>query len=269
LESFVEEMSDSQTNRPSPVRKAIKVVLWLAGIILGLFFLMVFTNLVFGPVFYQMAVVLPFGWVGFCQRVLTEMTVNWDLLGMALLCLAVGGVVLHQFLRWLAGYVGKARGSTFVWPVRWTGCGLILMGFFFVIGTTVSGVKQQVEWIRQSDAPRTVLRSPSLASAMKLLAMDMSFEIEEGAANYKVLQNKFRSYDGASIYPAYRPAIKHLHGLAIYEEGKCVGFILFPRDGALLAKHGGQYVTTNSMEWVTPEKLKDVLVKHRANLRSL
>ncbi len=244
------------------------MVLWLVGIVLGLCLFLIFTNLVFGPIFFQMLLVLPLGWVGFCQRVLSEIRVKWDLFGMALLCLAVGGVVMHQFLLWVSGYAMKARGSTFVWPVRWTVCGLILMSLFFVIGTAVSGIKQQVEWIRQSDAPKTVLRSPGLPSAMKMLAMEMSFEMEDAGANYQTLQMKFRFIDGASIYPAYRPAIKHLHGLAIFEGEKCVGFMLFPRDEALLAKHGGQYVTINSMEWVTPAQLKDVLAKHRDNLRS-
>jgi len=257
-------MSDPLNNEPRKRWTLGRVSLW--GFC-AFFSLYVFLILV-GRTLMEMLLVLPFGWVGFSQRVLSEIRVNWDLLGMALLCLTVGGVVLHQFLRWVSGYAMKARGSTFVWPMRWTVCGLILMGLFFVIGTAVSGVKQQVEWIRQSDAPKTVLRSPSLASAMKMLAMEMSFEMEDGVASYKTLQTKFRDIDGATIYPAYRPAIKHLHGLAIFEGEKCVGFMLFPRDEALLAKHGGQYVTTNSMEWVTPAQLQDVLAKHRDNLRS-
>jgi hypothetical protein len=262
-------MSDSQANSPSTVRKAIRVVLWLAGIVIGLFFLLIFTDLVFGPTFYQMAVVLPFGWVGFCQRVLSEVRVNWDLLGMALLCLAVGGAVLHKFLRWVTGYIAIARSTAFAWPVRWTVCGLVLMGLFFVIGAAASGVKQQVEWIRQSDVPMRVLRSPSLASAMKMLAMEMSLEMEDEGADYQTLRTKFRSIDGASIYPAYRPAIKHLHGLAIFEGEKCVGFVLFPRDQALRAKNAGYYLTASNNEWLDEKKLKEVLAKHGDNLRSL
>lgn len=117
---------------------------------------------------------LPFGWLGFLERVFPRITTNGDLIGMALVCLMgfLGGS--HWFLRWIYRYrrgmtggenVGESKAGEAEavveagdWKLAWTAAinGLLWLSFF--IGMSFIGVVHQVGWMAASDEPRVVMR---------------------------------------------------------------------------------------------------------------
>ena len=115
---------------------------------------------------------LPFGWLAFLKRILPQITMNWDLIGMAIICLAgfLGGS--HWFLRWLYGARRNAKSEATVdgdgpveeassspeWKLVWTASINGLLWLCFFIGMSFLGVVHQVGWVAASDEPRVVVK---------------------------------------------------------------------------------------------------------------
>ncbi len=103
-----------------------------------------FTFLLFGPIFlgtrrFLVIQELLFGWWSVAERNIPLITLNWDLLGMAAVC--VGGILglshllLRQFARW------RLRCSLAL-------NGLLWLSFF--IATAVAGIAQETRLLREA-----------------------------------------------------------------------------------------------------------------------
>ena len=54
---------------------------------------------------------LVFGWIAFLGRTLPKVMVNWNVIGMSVLCTAVLLAALHSFFAWLARARNARRGG--------------------------------------------------------------------------------------------------------------------------------------------------------------
>jgi prepilin-type processing-associated H-X9-DG protein len=98
------------------------------------------------PIDFLLAIL--FGWIFYLVRVLPEITVNWDGVATACVCLILFAAGTHVFLRWIQGQRGKSEGSPVrIWRPRWTGGlvgGIVLM---FIVGLAAAGIGHQVGWL--------------------------------------------------------------------------------------------------------------------------
>ncbi len=124
---------------------------------------------------------LPFGWLGFLKRVLPRISANWDLIGMAALCLAGFFAGSQWFLKWLAGSTAGRRrtgaGETklkpeesVTWKPRWTLAINGLLWLSFLIGMSFIGAVHQAGWMTKSEEPLMVVKrggsSPELMASL-------------------------------------------------------------------------------------------------------
>lgn len=97
---------------------------------------------------------LLFGWAGFLRRVIPQVTVRWDGIGMMVVALFAAVLTAHYFLRWLWRGMHRAEPNTAsAWRPRWT---MTLAGFFllmFAAGTAMIGAVHQAVWLAQWDQP--------------------------------------------------------------------------------------------------------------------
>lgn len=99
-------------------------------------------------------IALSLGWVVFLGRLLPEVTVAWDGVATALVCLVVFVVGAHAFLRWIAQQrIAEGSENARPWPFRWTAAmtGVILV--MFLAGIAATGVVHQVGWLLTSGEP--------------------------------------------------------------------------------------------------------------------
>ncbi len=155
-----------------PTAKSCRVV-WLRrlGLVVlllaGLFVLFVIGALFLPTRVWLVLEALLFGWWQFANRNLPLITLNWDLLGMAAVCvlgvLALSHLLLRQFARW---------------RLRWTIAlnGLLWLSFF--IATAVAGVVEQARWLREGDhEPVLIVRKWGMKSVNAASTLAMSYRV--------------------------------------------------------------------------------------------
>jgi hypothetical protein len=69
--------------------------------------------------------------------------------GVALIALIL--VMGHYFLGWLSKSIAAARCISFVWPWKWTICGVGAVSLCFLVGMAVAGTVHQIGWIMTSN----------------------------------------------------------------------------------------------------------------------
>src|SRR6185369_14493171 len=79
--------------------------------------------------------------------------ISWDsgAILTATFCVGLVAVLGHSFLEWLCRGIAAARGKTFLWPWKWTACGLVGIGLSFLVGMTIAGAAHQIGWIAESE----------------------------------------------------------------------------------------------------------------------
>lgn len=97
------------------------------------------------------------GWFFYLWRTLPAVSVKWEGVATAVVCLAGFAVGLHLFLRWLVGESEKDEGLDGLprpkWKARWTAgiVGLVLL--LFVSGLAATGLAHQAGWLLASPEP--------------------------------------------------------------------------------------------------------------------
>jgi hypothetical protein len=157
-----------------------RCALWGIAVLLAL----IVMPFVFPRGVVRMLGLLPFGWLGFLKRVTPQISANWDLIGMALVCLLgfLGGS--HWFLRWFYGAGRRAASAETVgegtagsvanfpeWKLAWTAAINGLLWLCFFIGMSFIGVVHQVGWVSASEEPKLVIRRGG--SMVKFVANDL------------------------------------------------------------------------------------------------
>ncbi|NJM54651.1 MAG: hypothetical protein HC841_00855 [Verrucomicrobiae bacterium] len=120
----------------------------LAFILMFAFLVLAFGGLAEAPI------ALTFGWLSFIGRTFPRIVWNWDLLGMAGLCLVGIAVGFQWFANWLLRQK-SSQGASRIWSWRWTVCGIAIGGLLLLSGMAVGGAAHQIGWMSSSDEPVT------------------------------------------------------------------------------------------------------------------
>ena len=204
-----------------------------------------------------------FGWISFLNRTAPQISWNWDLVAMSLLCCGLILGLAHGLLKWLVKAIGSARNQSWVWPWRWTYCGLIALALFFLVGMSAGGAAHQIGWIAASDEPwyEGKSRFGRLRSEMTNLEYNFMAMLEKpmpvGAFRREVRET-FAKPD----------MLESFHILLVPTNGTNVtGVIIFPRDPQMREKVGGSCVgQTEEYGQVSARELPDVLKQFQTNL---
>jgi prepilin-type processing-associated H-X9-DG protein len=132
------------------MRRALVLAGWVVGTLAAL-------SICAGCVFpSQLFFDLGLGWVLYLVRVVPQITVNWNGVLTAAICLVALPLGLHRFLQWF--YVQNSKlaenaRTDRVWPLRWTVSFLGVVVLMFVAGIAVVGAIHQTAWLVTSPEP--------------------------------------------------------------------------------------------------------------------
>jgi hypothetical protein len=219
----------------------------------------------------QILHLLIWGWLKFLSRTIPRITWNWDLVGMALLCLAALLALAHGFLKWLIAQIGRSCGKAWFLAWRFTWCGTLSVGVLFLVGMAVGGIVHQAGWIASSPESlyerkggigyASELRQLHLELVMAMNDRDSDLQktrrdLEETQRQQRHLSR--RSWDterftclvivdpsrriaGGILFPRVRSGPASSRDV-LYWNGPVYEWFAFPDLAALIRKHEGQLV---------------------------
>jgi hypothetical protein len=153
-------------------------------------FVLLFVAIAFPQTGVWMIFELLIGWIGFLKRILPQISANWDLIGMALVCLAGFFAGSHWFLKWMWTALAERRreledigskptATTTPWKPRWTLAinGLVWMSF--LIGMSSIGIVHQAGWMAASEEPVMVVKRGGNSPQMMANLIFVTFVSED------------------------------------------------------------------------------------------
>jgi hypothetical protein len=228
-----------------------------------------------GAIGIEIPVVLVFGWIQFLSRVLPKISWNWDLVGMAVVCIAALLGLGHVFIKWLAREIAGARGKPpWSWPWRWTWCGAAGLGVLFLVGMAVGGICHQAAWIAGSPEPLyggkgrigSVSEIKRFREALRNALDDSKGDLQRVRDELRRSQNQYYSALPGQAASAERIACL----LMVDSYGKCFGAIVFPRvKSASSGPNELFYWHVDHEAWLPRSELDSLLRKHQRQLMAL
>jgi hypothetical protein len=260
----------SQEPKPLDVPEESSLGFGKILLVLLLFLFAIFILAALGPNAWILDVLL-FGWLKFLSRTVPRISWNWDLVGMAGLCLGVSLVLTHGFLRWLATQIANSRGKVWAWPWRWTWCGTLSMGVLFLVGMAVGGIVHQTGWIAASPEPLYETKGRlSHAFELKQFQLELMMAINDSNADLDETRIELASSLARQRYLKGRAA-EYITCLVIVDTSRrIVGGILFHR-----VRSGPEtsrdilYWNSSTQDWVANTELPALIQKHRGQLMAL
>ena len=153
--------SDKDSEEPTDSKRT-GVRRWIGRILATLILIVLFLGLV-APSVLDAPLLFLFGWIGFLMRVVPEITLDWDMLGLAAICFTIILFLSHALIRaFIRTRNQNSSTSNASWKLRSTLSLNLLVWLSFFIATTVSGLVHQIRWIAQSDEPITYSRRLSI-----------------------------------------------------------------------------------------------------------
>jgi hypothetical protein len=264
-------MNDSQSPNPpqdeiAPPRKMFSGIGCLTIFILCVvsFFLLV-TGL--GPT--EPLIALAFGWVAFLIRTLPEITWNWDIMGLAVLCVVIILFLSHRLLVWLVSRVAAASGKSWQWHWKWTWCGLSAVFVFFLVGMSVGGMVHQIGWLMTSREPLYEVKGNAYRSIMDMKQLELASAIAASETNHNLAAFRktyaetaswFRSYNGKMWPECYEVFF------VVTTNEEVTDVLVFPRDPGRRKQVGGIFTGNSSGNSVSSEQISDLLRTNQASL---
>ncbi len=211
-----------------------------------------------------------FGWMGFIQRTLPQITFNGDLVVMGCLCALIVLLLAHWCMGWITTSVATARGKTWRWPWKATVCGLIAIALFFVVGMSVGGVVHQVGWI--SASPGSLYERKGRYAYARSALEELEYQCQQSLQSSSSLQafrNDLWRLEGSlrSMSGAGNGSLQDYQLLVVVESGEAPGsVIVFPRNPQLLWVIGGGLVGKDETKRFKADELPEILRKYQTNL---
>src|SRR5258708_1240973 len=212
------------------------------------------------------------GWLQFLKRTVPQISWNWDIIGMALLCLGMILFLAHRFLNWITRSIASVRGSSFVWPWKWTWCGSLAVALFFLVGMAVGGTAHQIGWIVSSEEPwyerkprhlKNLIEMSQLSQKVRQLLLNST----TGEGLRKALWNSDPEQHGFEGQPSLLQSYNIL--LVVGVDGKVTGAILLPRSSESQSKVGGHYVTDQDSKPIPAKDLPELIRSYQGKLVAL
>jgi hypothetical protein len=99
---------------------------------------------------------LLFGWWHFLARSLSQVTVNWSVVGMGLVCSAVVVLLGHRLLSGLLAQTQRTyhrEAATRPWRWKWTATGYCVVWVLFAITFSAAGIYRHASWLQDLREP--------------------------------------------------------------------------------------------------------------------
>ena len=267
-------MTVSANPEPSALRRILWGLVKIGSCAFVLFFLfmMLMAGIGFGPM--GVLISLAFGWLKFLNRTLPQISWNWDLVGMGILCVAVILLLAHRALNWISRSVATARGLTFRWPWRWSWCGLIAVALFFLVGMAVGGATHQIGWLASSEEPWYEIKPPYLQNIHEMRELEFDFvpALLEATTLASLRREMWKSeVERQGRADRRQSLLQSYHVLTVVEtDGKVVGVIIFPRSADGSSRVGGYYYNAENPRREVPAKdLPDLIRSYQGKLVAL
>jgi hypothetical protein len=199
------------------------------------------------------------GWLWFIGRVVPEVTVRPAGVVEAVLILAVLGVGLHRFMRWLWPLLRAQEQDTPPWPVRWSVSILSMLVLSFLATMATVGIGHHVGWLATGRAP-LLEKSWGFDFGMSREASNLCREAlslsKGGVAEADISSALLANAETRSLMEA-------LTVLPMRKPGSDVAFVVIPRDPMSLQQSGmvrcGGSVPINQKEHLSPNVLPRLL----------
>jgi hypothetical protein len=207
-----------------------------------------------------------FGWINFLQRTVPSISWNWDLIGMAALCVVLIALMGHRFASWMVAGVANRSGKGWRWRWRWTWGGLAGLGLMFLVGMSVGGAAHQIGWMAGSQEP-WFERKPRFVHDM-IQMRDLEREIQFVLAETNMVAGVRQRLIGSeaekrSLERRKISSLQSFHVLFVSTNRQQVdGVIIFPRAKEASARLHGLYVSEADRIEISPAALP-AFVKER------
>jgi hypothetical protein len=250
----------------------LRILVW-GTVLLILFFLFICVVTAFGFRTTEIAFTIAFGWLGFLERTLPRITWNWDLVGMAIVCIAALVVLAQVFLSWLVKSVAASRGKIAQWRWRWTSCGMLGIAIFFAVGMAVGGTAHQLGWIISSNEPLYEQKPRGSNTVQEMRELELGLRMVLLDANELEVIRKAVREDASLTEPrrlSRKPLIETYHVLFLVEpEDLVTGVVIFPRDVERRSKVGGYFSSENNQQNLSAIQLQEFIQRHDKQLIAL
>jgi hypothetical protein len=263
----------SDANDPNPPRtsRGLGCVTKLAVLVLVLFLLFVFMGAGIGSGQIAALTALALGWLAFLQRTVPQITWNWDLVVMGVLCTAVVCFLGHRFASWLTISIARQRGLDWRWPWRWTICGLVGIGLSFLVGMCAGGIAHQVGWL-SSQTESWYERRGEVFLDLRQLDGALQQAVLEADGDAEKVRQALRNPESGYLYKrrGEAPLPERFQVLLIVNSAnKVAGAIVFPRDHAKHTRSQVMYSFEGKDDYLPMEKLPELIAKHQNQLLAL
>jgi len=244
-----------------------KVILVLLAVFLAVLFLGV------AAPNEQILHLLIWGWLKFLSRTIPKITWNWDLVGMALLCLAALLGLTHGFLRWLTAQIAMSRSKAWFWPWRFTWCGTLSTGVLFLVGMAAGGIVHQAGWIASS--PESLYerkRGMGDMSELRQFHLDLIMAMNECNSDLQETRRELEESQSRQRLQSKRSRdMERITCLVIVDPSRrIVGAILFHRvRSGPASSRDVFYLNGSDYEWFTFPDLAALIRKHEGQLVAL
>ncbi len=263
-------MSNTADSSSQKIGHGFGCVTKAALLVLVLFFLFMFMagGIVSGQI--SALVALCFGWLTFLNRTVPQITWNWDLVGMAVICSALIAVLGHRFAVWITTSIVSKRGTAWRWPWRWTLCGFAAVGLLFLVGMSVGGAAHQFGWLIGSQEPWFEQKPRYLEDLLQMQELDMECRVALIDTNTVAgVHQSLRKSDAERRSEEHRKRsmLQSFHILLVSTNRERVdGIIIFPRAAEFRSRLHGYFITGADSVQVHTEKLPALLKEREPHL---
>jgi len=213
-----------------------------------------------------------FGWLEFLSRTVARISWNWDLVGMAAMCLGALLVLTHGFLKWLTTQIAISRGRVWSWPWRWTWCGTLSLGVLFLVGMAAGGIVHQAGWIAASPEPLyEVKRGFSHVAELRQFHLELMMTMNDVNAELDETRLALEASLARERNLKRGRTAERLTCLIIVDASRrIVGGILFHRVRSRPElSQDILYWNGSTQDWVSHQELHALIRKHQGQLMAL
>ena len=198
-----------------------------------------------GQFTFDILAALSFGWWKFLSRTVPHVSVNWKVIGMALLCSGIILWALHSFCLWFVTARGKS--SEVRWRFRSTAAffGIVWALFFTTMGIT--GIVHQIAWLTTSNEPWAQRRSRKMHDYMDLQhhALEQLMALQDAGWDFPGAQQAV--WANASSRGPHSP--EHFQVINQLAHGEATNVIVFHRDPAVRARVQKFFILNPAQEY--------------------
>lgn len=221
---------------------------------------------------FRMGGPLLFGWIPFLGRTLPEISLNWDLIGMAGLCFVILFLAVHYLVTWGISARPSEPAVKPQWRRGQTFAVLCAIGVMFLAGMAMGGIAHQIGWLLNSDQPmveakqryyRNIAEMKQLAGGFEQAMLEHKGDLAE--VQQELWQEGAYLKSPAKFKLAYRILVSSSN-----VGTKDFDYVIHPRNSSLGEKAGGfRGITGGKGDFVGWIAILDFIEDRKSSLQPL